>query len=240
MPTRSALTVTDTVAQETRRTGTPVLGSAVGEQAALVRALVDEVDRHHPEDRRVTSLRDQLGDELLRLAHVIEGALSQDEVAGRDRTVDVLLVDDEDGALRASAAALRSLGYPCRTAQSGEAALCEFDRRPAAIVLSDWSMGGMSGLELCAALKRREPRPYVSLVTGFHDNARILDGVRGSADDFLHKPLDLDELEARLLSANRLICAVDAVTALQERLCAARAVSETDAALALSRRSGAD
>jgi len=227
MPTRSALTVTNTVAEATQRAGTPVLGGPLGEQAAFVRALVDEVDRHHPEDRGVVPLREQLSDELLRLGGMIEGALSHEEIPGQGRAIDVLVVDDDDDARRASEAVLRSLGYRCRTAPSGEEALREFEREPAAIVVSDWSMPGMSGLELCVAMKRREPRPYMILATGFSDNARLLDGVRGGADDFLRKPLDLDELEARLLSARRLICAVDALTAIQERLGAARTRSET-------------
>ncbi len=220
MPTRSALDLTDTVTEQTSRGGAPVLGVAIGEQAAFVRALVDEVDRHHPEDRRVMPLREQLGDELLMLAGMIEGASPHGAAAGGDpaRVIDVLVVDDDDATLRASEAVLRSLGYPCRTARSGEAALLVFDRQPAAIVLSDWSMPGMSGLELCVALKRRERRPYVLLATGYHDHARLLDGVRGGVDDFLRKPLDLEELEARLLSASRLIRAVDTLHALEDRL----------------------
>jgi CheY-like chemotaxis protein len=218
MPTQSALTLTDTIAQETQRITTPVPPGAVGAQAAFVRALVDEVERHHPEDRRVVPLREQLGDELLRLARLFEGAPSRGEAAGAEEPLDVLVVDDDDDALRAAETVLRHLGYRCRTAYDAEAALREFDREPAAIVLSDWSMPGMSGPELCASLKRRERRPYVILATAFDDNARLLDGVGGGADDFLRKPLDVEELEARLLSASRLVRAVAAVAALRERL----------------------
>ena len=240
MPTRSALDITDTVTQETQRTGTPMLGAAVGQQAAFVRALVDEVDRYHPEDRVVASLHDQLGDELIRLARMVEAALALREEALQDRkrVIDVLVVDDEEDALRASTAVLRALGYPCRTARSGEEALREFDREPAATVLADWSMPGMNGLELCAALKRREPRPYVLLATGHADGARLLDGVRGGADDFLRKPLDLDELEARLLSASRLLGALNVVTDLERRLRDARTGSEACARIALDRKIG--
>lgn len=218
MPTRSALQLADDVAGNAPPPGMPAPGG-VGEQVAFVRALVDEVERHGPEDRRVVSLREQLGEELLRLAQLLEGTLTKGEAAHPERVIDVLVVDDDPAGLRASVAVLLSLGYPCRSARDGEEALREFDRAPAAIVLSDGSMPGMSGIELCAALKRRERRPYVILATAFPDDARFLDGVRWGADDFLRKPLDLEELEARLLSASRLIRAVDAVTVLQERRC---------------------
>jgi len=215
MPTRYALDLADDVAGNTRRPGAPALRVGVGEQVAFVRALVDEVERRGPEDRRVVPLREQLGEELRRLAQLLEGTLTTEEAAPPERVIDVLVVDDHPDGLRATVAVLVSLGYPCRSAPDGEEALREFDRASAAIVLSDWSMPGMSGLELCAALKARERRPYVILATAFPDNVRFLDGVRWGADDFLRKPLDLEELEARLLSASRLLHAVDAVTALQ-------------------------
>ena len=240
MPTRSALTVTDTVAEEMQRTPMPLLGGAIGEQAAFVRALVDEVDRHHPADRRVVPLREQLGDELPRLAHHERRGRSPRrrwpvETGPSTSSSSTMTTTRSVRPWRCSAPSATPAGPHERRGGARD-----FDRQPAAIVLSDWSMPGMSGLELCAALKRREPRPYVILATGFHDNARLLDGVRGGADDFLRKPLDLDELEARLLSATRLIGAVDTVAALQERLCSVRAESETGATLAPDRRSCAD
>jgi CheY-like chemotaxis protein len=223
MPIQSALTLVDTIAEETQRACTALPYGALGAQVAFVRALVDEVERHHPSDRRVVSLRNQLGEELARLAQLIEGGarVSPTGDTPETRPIDILVVEDEAAALRASMMVLKSFGYRCRTARDGEEALREFDREPAAIVLSDWCMPGMSGLDLCVALKRREPPPYVILATAFRDNERLLDGVRRGADDFLHKPLDIDELDARLMSASRLIRAVRAVTALNERLCAA-------------------
>ena len=213
MPTQTALRLVDTLAVET-----PLPGAR--SQAAFVRALVDEVQRHHPGDVNVAPLREQLGDELSRLADLIAHATGGPlEGRGEDaRPIDVLVVDDEDHALRAAVAVLGNLGYPCRTSRDAEEALREFAREPAAIVLSDWSMPGLSGLELCATLKQREPKPYVILASAHHDNARLLEGVREGVDDFLRKPLDLEELEARLFAASRLIHAVKMVETLRERI----------------------
>jgi DNA-binding response OmpR family regulator len=58
----------------------------------------------------------------------------------------------------------------------------------------------------------------VILATAFHENASLLDGMRGGADDFVRKPVDLDELEARLAAASRLIRAMRAVAALRQRV----------------------
>jgi CheY-like chemotaxis protein len=210
MPTQSALTLVEAaVAQGAVHAGQRQPGFALPAQAAFARALIDEVERLHPENRDLAALREQLGEELTQLAQLVKGAGGA--LPAEVGFVDVLVVDDDDDARRAAVQALESLGYPCRTARDAEEALGEYDRRPAAIVFSDWCMPGMSGLELCAALKRRVPPPYVILATAFHDNARLLDCVRGGADDFLRKPIDLDELEARLFAGVRLIRAIGAL-----------------------------
>lgn len=212
MPLRSALTLADAAASHRDATSA---GAALRVQAAFVRSLVDEVECRHPSDRAVAALHEQLGDELGRLAQLAGDPASAPRAAtpghaAEGAALDVLVVDDDEPTRLAAAKALRDMGYSCRTAQDGAEALREHDRSPADIVLSDWSMPGMSGLELCAALKRREPQPYVILATSFHEKARTLDGARGGVDAFLHKPIDLDELELRLLAAARLLRALRA------------------------------
>jgi sigma-B regulation protein RsbU (phosphoserine phosphatase) len=77
-------------------------------------------------------------------------------------------------------------------------------------------MPGMSGLELCNNLKRSADPPYVILATGFHENGRLLDRLRSGVDDFLRKPIVLEELEVRLLAASRLIRARRTIAALRK------------------------
>lgn len=221
MPKQSALRLVDEVAEEAARSGRAP--HDLRAQIAFVRALVDEVESYHPADRWIPAIHEQLGDELARLAQILKRGSSGTMAAVEGepeptRPVDVLVVDDDEHARRSALAVLRDLGYPCRAARDAEEALREYDREPAAIILTDWSMPGMSGFDLCLTLKRREPQPYVILVTAFAENARFLERGRGHADDFLHKPLDLDELEARLRAASRLIRALRTVSALNERL----------------------
>ena len=217
MPTRSVLDLVDSaVPNKTSGGDSPSPDAALRAQAAFIRALVDEIDRHHPEDQHVPALHEQLGDELTLLAQLLRrGSPAPPEpAAAPPKPIDVMVVDDDDESRRAAVAALRVLGYPCREARNAEEALLDYERAPAAIVLADWCMPGMSGFDLCGALKRRDPQPYVILASAFQENARVLDGGRGGADDFLRKPIDLDELESRLLAASRLIRAVQMVASL--------------------------
>lgn len=217
MPKRSTtLDLVDSVTGAARAAGTS--SGAMQAQAAFVRALVDEVERHDPSDRGVAALHEQLGDELVRLARLVGEADGTPRGKPRERVIDVLVVDDEEGSRTALESAIKSLGYACRAACDGEAALREFEKKPAAVVIADWNMPGLTGLELCMALKHRRKQPYFILVTGFHDRARLLDGMRGGADDFMRKPIDIDELEVRLLAGTRLLRAVDAMSELHERL----------------------
>jgi CheY-like chemotaxis protein len=222
MSTQSTRTLVDEVAEEAVRTDS-IRGSDVESlraQAAFVRALVDQVDSYHPENPIVGALHDQLSDELDRLARM--ASASNADAVEATRPVDVLVVDDNAAEREGMRLALKTLGYPCRVAASGEEGLAEFEREPAAMVLSDWSMPGMSGLELCIALKRREPPPYVIVATGFPDKARLLEGMRDNADDFVTKPVDFRDLEGRLAAGSRLIRAVRLVKVVNERLRAIR------------------
>ena len=219
MPKESALKLVDAIADEAARTGQA--GADLRAQVAFIRALLHEVESYHPAERWIPSLHEQLGDELATLAQLVRrgstGGAAEGE-AEPAKPIDVLVVDDDEDGRRAAIAVLRDLGYPCRAAEDADAALREIEREPAAIVLTDWSMPGMSGLDLCATLKRREPQPYVILVTAFPEEARAIAVGPGRADDFLKKPVDLDELETRLRGASRLIHAFRTVSAMNERL----------------------
>lgn len=178
--------------------------SAVRAQAAMVRALADEVERRHPSDGHIAAVRGQLGDELARFSGLVATSASVAPPDVDAAPLGVLVVDDDSSALAAMVEAVRLLGYRCAAACSGHEALRAYARSPADIVVADWNMPGLSGLELCRDLKAREDAPYVILVTADQEKGDQLQG-EGMPDDFLAKPLDVDELEARLRSADRLL-----------------------------------
>jgi two-component system chemotaxis response regulator CheY len=119
--------------------------------------------------------------------------------------IDVLVADDDEGSLRGVVRAVTALGYLCRGVRDGQEALEEQEREPAAIVLTDWNMPRLDGLKLCQALRRQAVPPYVIVMTADNGGTRLLDAIRGGADEFIRKPIDLDELEVRLLAAARLV-----------------------------------
>ena len=78
------------------------------------------------------------------------------------------------------------------------------DRR---MVITDWMMPDMDGLELCRKIRagRRHPYTYILMVTGRTDRLDRLAGLAAGADDFLSKPVDEEELVVRLAIAERIL-----------------------------------
>ena len=117
----------------------------------------------------------------------------------------VLVVDDSNAQRRILSMQLSRWGYRVTEAGSGEQALALCQQTAFDIVLSDWMMPGMSGLDLCRAF-RALPRigyGYFILLTSKSEKTEIADGLE--QDDFLTKPVSPDELRARLRAGERII-----------------------------------
>lgn len=122
--------------------------------------------------------------------------------------LDVLVVDDDDATREAISAAVRGLGHTCRSAEDGEEAWKMHLATHADVILSDWTMPKMDGLELCKrvrAVEREGGYTYFVFMTNFGDKAHFLQGMHVGADDYFAKPVDLDELKARIVSARRVL-----------------------------------
>ncbi len=104
----------------------------------------------------------------------------------------VLIVDDEVSVRRVMAIVLASLGFPCETADSGEAALHILETHQIDAVISDLQMPGMSGMELLAKVKQSYPHLIFLVVTGVDDIRVGIQAMRQGADDYLVKPLQVD------------------------------------------------
>ncbi|TDL89101.1 PP2C family protein-serine/threonine phosphatase [Meridianimarinicoccus aquatilis] len=127
--------------------------------------------------------------------------------AERNGAPRILVVDDSRAQRMVLAATLRRSGYEVFEADSGEAALEVAQEHGLHLVLSDWMMPGMSGPDLCRALRQREGGDYVYfiLLTSKNERAEIAEGLEMGADDFLTKPVSGDELRARLNAGNRIL-----------------------------------
>lgn len=145
----------------------------------------------------------------------------------------ILVADDDPTSLRVAELTLQSLGHQCRTVTDGVRAWEEFQSWGPDAVISDWRMPGLTGLQLCTAIRahRTGSYTYFIMVTGKGALVEILDGMAAGADDYLFKPLNIDELRPRLIVATR-------VTALHQRLARQQAELEglNDELTAIARR----
>lgn len=119
----------------------------------------------------------------------------------------VLVVDDSRAQRMMLGVSLSRWGYMVTEAASGEEALGACLNGAFDIILSDWMMDGMSGLDLCAAFRalRQEGYGYFILLTSKSETAEIAKGLEAGADDFLTKPVSPDELRARLRAGERIV-----------------------------------
>lgn len=161
------------------------------------------------------AMPDEAGD-VMNAAQPAEAATMTSEARrpSASRRLDVIVAEDDPPTRNAVAKAVRTLGHACRAAPNGVDALRLHGEHPADVIISDWDMPGISGVELCRRTRvvdDESPYVYFILMTGYGDRAHLLEGMEAGADDYQKKPIDLDELEARLVSAAR-------VVALQRRL----------------------
>ncbi len=122
----------------------------------------------------------------------------------------VLVVDDEPEARWAMCRVVEALGHSVESAADGVEALELFDKRPADLLLTDWFMPGLDGLELCARIRERCQSGryvYMVLVSAVVDRENEIAAMLGGADDVLTKPLSAEALEARVVVAERVTAA---------------------------------
>jgi CheY-like chemotaxis protein len=107
----------------------------------------------------------------------------------------VLVADDDSDVLQVTADMLRQLGYGVTMAQGGQQALALLDEQPAIVIL-DYAMPAMSGLEVAAAMRARGFEGSIILATGYAELGEEceLSGLQG----VLHKPYTISDLEALL------------------------------------------
>lgn len=122
------------------------------------------------------------------------------------RPLRVLVVDDDEDARSALQRVVKGLGHLCAVAADGEQALAMHQSAPADVILCDWVMPRMDGIELLRRTREQDKERYTFfvLVTGLNDRDHFLAGMNAGADEFLKKPIDAAELGVRLDAARRL------------------------------------
>jgi DNA-binding response OmpR family regulator len=143
--------------------------------------------------------------------------------------VKVLLAEDSGVIRILLKQVLTKWGYEIVFAEDGDAAWNVLERADSPrIALLDWMMPGPDGLEICQRVRKaaREPRVYIILLTGKDEREDVVRGLTAGADDYLRKPFDNVELEARMRTGRRIVELEDELAATREAL---RKCQEKDA-----------
>lgn len=140
----------------------------------------------------------------------------------------ILLVDDDRFIRRITEDALVRLGYKVETAANGKIALEMLVEGDYPLVISDWVMPEMDGVELCRAIREshRKQYTYIILLTSQARQDDIIKGLEAGADEYLVKPVNPAELTVRIKTARRIL---DLERSLQRSLGEIKRLSLTDA-----------
>jgi len=123
------------------------------------------------------------------------------------RPMRILIVDDDEMSLSMLEHALQQAGHEVHAVRSGEEALCVLESGAARLVISDWEMPGMDGLQLCRAIRSGDYGGYIYtvLLTGRVGPQDTVVGLSAGADDFLTKPFNPAELAVRIRTGERIL-----------------------------------
>lgn len=133
----------------------------------------------------------------------------------------ILIVEDDPVNTRLVGSLLTRWGYEVIPAGDGEEALQILEReRTIPLVIVDWMMPKMDGIELCREIRKRFSEPYIYLIllTTRDQPDDVVKGFEAGADDYLIKPVHNSELNARIRAAKRIIDLQAELIATQETL----------------------
>ena len=111
----------------------------------------------------------------------------------------ILVVDDVDTIARVYARFLERQGYEVRIAFNGDDALVEWTRFNPDLVISDIRMPKMSGFELASKIRKKEPNQKIILMTGYADEAEVLEQQKSHGFPFFTKPADLQTTVSKIV-----------------------------------------
>jgi sigma-B regulation protein RsbU (phosphoserine phosphatase) len=119
----------------------------------------------------------------------------------------ILLADDDPAARAIPAKFLRKWGYEVIEATDGQQALEILSRDPIGLVISDWVMPNLTGIELCRKIRAANSGHYTYLIlcTSKGEMADLVEGMEAGADDFLVKPISQDEIRVRVRAGERVL-----------------------------------
>jgi len=121
--------------------------------------------------------------------------------------INILIADDELVSRKKMERLIRSLGYELFVAKNGGEALEIWKNKRPRMVITDWIMPGMNGVELCREIRASEGSlyTYIMMVTSKTDIQDMITGMDSGADDFISKPFIKEELAVRIRAGERIL-----------------------------------
>ena len=142
-------------------------------------------------------------------------------VWGLEGCMKVLIAEDNKVSRHVLEATVRKWKYEVVSAHDGDQALeiLEQDDAPRLVIL-DWMMPGLSGIEVCRKVRKKENQPYtyVILLTSRSQKEDFIEGMNAGADDYVSKPFDQKELNVRLRAGRRIVELQDELLKAKESL----------------------
>lgn len=119
----------------------------------------------------------------------------------------VLLVDDAIDVRMFVSKYLEQWGFDVKVAKNGKEALELISEFNIQLVISDWMMPEMDGIQLCQKLRTTDLGHYIYMIvlTSKSEHIDVVRGLSSGADDFIAKPVNIEILQARIYSAMRII-----------------------------------
>lgn len=119
----------------------------------------------------------------------------------------VLVVDDDDVTAAVLEHSLIEFGYDVTVARNGREAFDLLRSGEIRMVVSDWCMPEMTGLELCRRVRQRRSGTYVYIImlTSNSSTKDVIEGLNAGADDYITKPFQPEELQVRLRVGERVL-----------------------------------
>lgn len=121
--------------------------------------------------------------------------------------MNILIADDDPVTLKLLSSRLDAWGHNVYQAADGNIAWESIRNTPIDIVVSDWMMPGLDGLDLCRQIRDRQAPNYiyVILISAQDSKADIVHGLESGVDDYITKPIDMDALRARIEIGARIV-----------------------------------
>jgi len=127
----------------------------------------------------------------------------------------ILIVDDEEWVCTLVGRYLEQAGYDVTTATNGEKALAKFESFRPDLIILDWMLPRVDGLEVARRVRMQSSVPIIML-TARADEIDRIEGLNGGADDYVVKPFSARELEVRVRAVLRRACGEPRQAALLE------------------------